>query len=153
MGGLRVVSENITLFFTVVGVTGGLVFDGLARFSEARSRRVANHIALTQAHREIWTQFLNRPALRRVRNPKANAVSKPVTEEEEIWINTMVQHVNSVYYAMRNGLTVKPEAFRQDVGLFFSLPIPRIVWERMKPFQNDDLVAFVEAARTGAHGS
>jgi hypothetical protein len=34
---------------------------------------------------------------------------------------------------------------RRDVAQFFSLPIPRAVWEKTKVTQNDDFVAFVES--------
>ena len=59
----------------------------------------------------------------------------------------LVQHVNSVYQAMNDQLVVKMEGFRRDIAEFFSLPIPREIWEKLKPMQNDDFVAFVESCR------
>jgi hypothetical protein len=59
----------------------------------------------------------------------------------------MIQHINSVYYAMSDQLVVKYEGLRRDIAQFFSLPIPQAVWERMKVFQNDALVRFIEECR------
>jgi len=44
----------------------------------------------------------------------------------------------------REGMFVKLQGLRADVKDFMSLPIPKRVWERLKPFQDDEFVAFVE---------
>ena len=59
----------------------------------------------------------------------------------------VIQHANGVYQAMQNGLVIKPEGVRRDVSSFFSLPIPKTVWEKVKVLQNDDFAAFVESCR------
>ncbi len=59
----------------------------------------------------------------------------------------VIQHLNTVYYAMNDQLVVKVEGLRRDIAQFFSLPIPREVWEKIKVLQNDDFVAFVESCR------
>jgi hypothetical protein len=48
---------------------------------------------------------------------------------------------------MSDQLAVKPEDLRRDIAQFFSLPIPREVWEKINVLQNDDFVAFVESCR------
>ena len=48
---------------------------------------------------------------------------------------------------MSDQLVVKVEGFRRDIAQFFSLPVPRDVWEKSKVLQNDDFVAFVESCR------
>lgn len=37
---------------------------------------------------------------------------------------------------------INPEGLRQDIGEFFSLPIPRAIWEKIKSLQNEDFVRF-----------
>lgn len=39
---------------------------------------------------------------------------------------------------------VKLEGMQKDIKAFFSLPIPKAVWEQVKPFQDEDFVEFVE---------
>ena len=48
---------------------------------------------------------------------------------------------------MSDQLVVKVEGLRRDVAQFFSLPITREVWEKIKVLQNDDFVTFVESCR------
>lgn len=36
---------------------------------------------------------------------------------------------------------------RRDVAWFFSLPIPKAVWEKLKPLQDEEFVAYVEECR------
>jgi hypothetical protein len=38
------------------------------------------------------------------------------------------------------------EGLRRDIAQFFSLPIPKSVWGKTKPFQNDDFAKFIESA-------
>jgi hypothetical protein len=64
-----------------------------------------------------------------------------------VFVNLVIQHINSVYYAMSDQLVVKYEGLRRDIAQFFSLPIPQAVWDRMKVFQNDALVRFIEECR------
>ena len=44
-------------------------------------------------------------------------------------------------------MVVKSEGSRRDIAQFLSLPIPQAVWERMKIYQNDALVRFIEEWR------
>ena len=62
-----------------------------------------------------------------------------------MFVNMVIQHVNSVYYAMSDQLVVKHEGLRRDIAEFLSLPIPKSVWGKIKQFQNDDFVTFVES--------
>jgi len=58
-----------------------------------------------------------------------------------------IQHLSSAYQAMESGLVIKPERVRQDIRWFFSLPIPKAIWEKMKAFHNDAFAEFVEHCR------
>jgi hypothetical protein len=48
-------------------------------------------------------------------------------------------------------MVLAPEELRADISSFFALPIPRVVWERSKPFQNREFISFVESYRIGSH--
>ncbi len=130
-----------------VGVVGGLLFTAVSLRSETETRRVGNLLTITSNHREVWTELYRRPELARVLDASADLRKQPVSREETIFVNLVVLHVSSVYEAMKNGLVIKQEGLRRDVGQFLSLPIPRAVWEKAKALQNDDFVAYVEACR------
>jgi hypothetical protein len=115
--------------------------------SETKTRRIANLLTITANHREIWKEFLNNPKLARVRDVAADIVKQPVTDEERLFVIMVILHISSAYYAMKDGLVVKLEGLRGDVAQILARPVPNAVWEKIKQFQNDDFVAFVESCR------
>ncbi|MDR3457125.1 MAG: hypothetical protein P4N60_06735 [Verrucomicrobiae bacterium] len=120
-----------------------------ARKDETKARRVANLLAITSNHREVWAVFLNnQKELARVRNASADTAKQPITDAERVFVNMVFQQMNSAYYAMRDQLVVKLEGLRRDIAQFLSLPVPREVWEKIKVFQNDEFVAFMESCRS-----
>ena len=140
-------SNNAFNLVSAAGVIGSLCFTAVSLRSETKTRRISNLLAVTANHREVWNTFLTHKDLGRVRDPMASLISQPVTDEERIFVNMVIQHLNSVYQAMSDQLFVKLEGLRRDVAQFFSLPIPRDVWEKVKAAQNDDFAAFVESCR------
>ncbi len=129
------------------GIIGGLLFTAFSLRTDAQARRIGNLIAITQHHQDIWTRLYTRPELTRVLNMAVNLESAPVTDEEELFVNLLILHLNSAYHAMKIGMFVKPEGLQRDIQTFFSLPIPRYVWERAKPLQDGDFVGYVESCR------
>jgi hypothetical protein len=139
--------QNWFNLFSAIGIIAGLWFTAFSLRSETKTRRIANLLTITANHREIWKEFLNNQKLARVRDAAADTAKQPVTDAERVFVNLVIQHINSVYYAMSDQLVVKYEGLRRDIAQFFSLPIPKSVWERMKVFQNDALVRFIEECR------
>jgi len=146
-------TENWFNLFTV-SFGSGLWFaaysihkDTQIRKEEVKARKVANLLAITANHREVWKIYLYRKNLERVRDSLVDPIKHPVTHAERVFVNLVVQHVNSVYYAMSDQFVVEYEGLRQDIAQFFSLPIPHEVWDRIKIYQNNEFVAFVESCR------
>lgn len=113
---------------------------------DARTRRVSNLIRLTEQHRDLWDRVHTRPALARVLDPDADLVREPVTVEEELFVVSLILHLSSTYYSFRTGLLWKPEGLERDIRLFFALPIPRAVWEKVGELQDVAFYRFVEAS-------
>lgn len=125
-------------------VAAALFVVALAFFLEARARRVGNLIQLTQAHRDLWERMYSQPELSRILDPKADPTTMPVTPEEEVFVVFLILHLSSTYYAMRSGLFPKFRGLRKDIERFFSLPVPRAVWARVKDLQDAPFARFVE---------
>lgn len=85
------------------------------------------------------------PELARILDASVDITATPVTLRESIYINILFQHVSSAYEALKDGLSVRPEGLCEDVRSFFSLPIPKTVWEKSKPLLNKDFVAFIQS--------
>lgn len=150
MRGLLWIAENWFTLLNAIGIIGGLLFTGFSLRSEIQTRRIANLLTITRNHREIWTEWSRRSDLQRVLDARpSGALGNSFTRDEEIFVNSVILHLVSVFEAMKSGLFIKPEGLREDVANFFSIPIPRAVWEKTKALQNDDFVAFVEDCLRG----
>lgn len=58
----------------------------------------------------------------------------------------VISHISSVYEALKDELVIKQEGLRRDVRSFFSLPVPKAVWQNAKLLQNQDFAAFIESS-------
>jgi hypothetical protein len=144
MGFLHWVEQNWFSFLQSAGIIGGLLFTAVTLRTDAQARRIGNLIAITQHQREIWTHIYTRPDLARVLDKSADLKAAPVTEAEELFVNFLILHLNSAYHAMQAGMFIKPEGLQRDIRIFFSLPIPKAVWNSAKLFQDEHFVRFVE---------
>jgi hypothetical protein len=149
MEGLRWILENGFTLLSAVGIVGSLLFTALTRRDETRTRRISNLIAITSNHRELWQWFSENPKLKRVLDPLADITKEPVALEEREFVNMVILHASSAHYAVRDKLVTSLEGLQKDLCQFFSLPIPKAVWEQSKALQNDDFLEFVEQCLNG----
>lgn len=147
MGIWEWLTANSFDLLSAVGIIGGLFFTAHSLRAEAKTRRVANLISITGSHREVWKLYFNSPELARVFDVKADTIRQPTTQKEEAFVNMVIAHISTVYYAIQNDLVVKQEGVRRDVAQFLSLPIPRTIWDKIKVVQNDDFMEFIESCR------
>lgn len=143
------ITENWFDILSAVGIIGSVLFAVITLRSDTETRRVSNLLTLTQGHREIWSNIFRYPELARVLDASAKIQDRPVSDNEALYVGMIIQHLSAAYQALKSGLSIKPEALSADVRSFFSLPIPRAVWEKTRLFQNDDFAAFVEKCRRG----
>ena len=137
-------SHNWFAIVQTVAIAAGLLLVGTGLLLEARARRVQNLIQLTQQHRDLWERMYSQPELTRILDPDADLAKTGVTAEEEMFVVFIILHLSSTYYAIRSGFFQKPHGLRKDIESFFSLPIPRAVWERVRILQDVPFVKFVE---------
>ncbi len=137
-------AENWFDLLQTVGIVGGLIFTAVSLRKDDRAREIANLLAVNQQYRSIWKELYDQPKLFRVLQRDVNLKDHPVTDEERLFVKQLIVHLDTVRRAMKAGLFVKLEGLQADVREFFSLPIPQAVWEKLKPLQDADFVAFVE---------
>ena len=147
MGAGNWASENWFILLQSVGIIGGLFFTAFSLRSETKMRRIGNLLQITQNHRELWLDFHRKPELSRVLDPNPDLHQHPIALEEEVFVTLVILHTNSVYNSLKAGLVIPYEGLRQDIRTFFSLPITRSVWNRLKVLQNEDFVTFVDRCR------
>ena len=130
---------------------GGFLLLSVGAILEARARRVANLIQLTQQHRDLWERMYTEPGLGRIIDPNIDPARSEITPEEEMFVVFIILHLSSFYYAMRAGFFEKPQGLRKDIQRFLSLPIPRQVWLKVRDLQDKAFVKFVESCFAKAH--
>ncbi|MFH0957632.1 MAG: hypothetical protein V1897_02915 [Pseudomonadota bacterium] len=144
MGFINWLSNHLFSLIQVIGIIGGLTFTAVSFRMEARTRKVSNFIAITKNHREIWSELYTHPELARVLSAKVDLERDPIKPEEEIFVKLLILHLNSAFYAWRYGEFLPPDELSKDIREFFSLPLPRLVWDRLRLLQDKEFVRFVE---------
>src|SRR5260370_24950623 len=94
------IAENWFTVLSAIGIVGGLLFPAVSLRSETKTRRISNLLILTQNHRDLWTQLLHYPPLARVLDKVADIRKQPITTDEELFVNFVIQHLNSAHQAM-----------------------------------------------------
>jgi hypothetical protein len=146
MGVLEWISQNWFNLFSSAGIIGGLWLTAVSLRSETKTRRIANLLTITANHREVWKELFTSPELARVIDPAVNLVKNPVTPAEKYFVSMIISHTSSVYEALKDELVTEQEGLRRDVKVFFSMPIPKAVWNNTKLLQNQDFAAFIESS-------
>jgi hypothetical protein len=136
--------QNWFNLFGTFGVIGSLWFTALSLRATAETQRVANLLALTERHGDLWAEFGRNPGLARILEKSANVEAEPVTPEESEFVTRLFLHLSSVYRAMQADLTIRPDGLREDIAAFFALPVPVAVWKAVRRLQDEDFVLFVE---------
>ncbi len=144
MEALHWVAEHWLDFLQSVGIICGLLFTVHTIRTDAKGRRIANLIVFSQQHRDIWKQMYAHPELARVFASEVDLDRAPVTNNERLFAQLLILHLDSVHRAIKEDMFVSLSGLQQDIRMSLAAPILRAVWEEMKEFQDNDFVAFVE---------
>jgi hypothetical protein len=131
-------------FVQVIGVVGGLLLTSNTIRKDERARQISNLIAINARHDVIWAKLYERPELTRILKQHVDLVKDPITVAERLFVKMLFLHLDTVRRTAAAGLFVQLERIRADLECFMKLPIPKAVWEKLKTFQDEDFVKFVE---------
>ena len=137
-------SENWFEVIQTAGVVGGLLFTAYTVRKDERARRITNLIALGDQYGRIWQEFYARPMLSRVLRGDVDLTKETISDDEHLFVKMLILHLDAVRQTTKAGVFVKMHGVRKDVQEFFSYPIPKAIWEKIKPFQDEDFVLFVD---------
>jgi len=146
MGAFQWIAERWFEFVQTGGIIAGLLFSAFTAWKDERARKISNLIELKKEHREIWREVYDRPELNRILKREVDLGVHPISGEEAVFVKSLILHLDTVHRAIKAGMFVKLEGLETDVRDFFSSPIPRAIWEKLKPLQDKDFVNFVEAS-------
>ena len=140
------VEQNWFTLIQTAGIIGSLLFGAFAARREAKAREFENHLKITALHRELWSGVTNNPSLARVVEQNPDIVRSPITLAEQEFLNLAINHFQTGWRFAKSGSLVGLDEMTSDVRNFFSLPLPRAIWEKSKSYRNPRFVGFVESA-------
>ncbi len=146
MGIAAWISEHWFDLLQTVGIVGGFAFTARSLRKDETARKISNLIEVKEQYREIWKELYERPRLFRVLKKDADLNEQPISDEEWLFVKLLIFHLDTVHRAMQAGMFVKLEGLHMDVKDFFSLPIPKSVWDKIRPLQDRDFVTFIESS-------
>jgi hypothetical protein len=130
---------------SALGIVSSLAFTAVSFREDTRSRRLNNLVRLTEQHRDIWQESQNNPKLARIRDPKADLYTKPVTAEEAQFVMLLMFHLHCWFRAIQQGEVRVLEGLEMDIRNFLGRPVPKDVWEQRKAYFDPDFRHFVDA--------
>lgn len=126
-------------------IAGGLFATAYTIRADTKERKIQNVFAITSAHRELWTQFYQQPFLHRVLESEVDLEREPPSLAERRFVHELILHLRASVKARQAGMDFDNDALDKDIRQFFARPIPRVVWEDSKEFQDSDFVEFVDS--------
>ena len=110
---------------------------------------MANLLALDERHQNLWGEAQGRPDLKRILSKEVHVLTEPVTIEENEFLQRVILYFETGWRLEKIMDRGELKILALDAGEFFSLPLPRAVWEKTKQFRNPRFVRFVEKAMKG----
>ncbi len=130
MGGW--IAGNWFDFLQTVAIVTGLFATVHNIRADRRERMVNTQFMIAAGHREIWSRLADNPNLSRVLSREADLSEKPVTLEEELLVQFLILHLRATFKARRAKMDFADDRIALDTRYFFTLPIPRAVWEKSR---------------------
>lgn len=137
------ISEHFT--FQGVGIIAGLCLTAFTIYVDAKVRKVEILFNITQQQRFIWWKMLDMPKLKRIMSKTPDLQKHPITEDEWLYVNSLILHLSAVMFATRQKIFPKPPGQDVDIREFFSLPIPHAVWQDAKKFREISDIKYIES--------
>jgi hypothetical protein len=139
-----ILADIATGWLGSVPIVVGLVLTVAQLRHVQEAQKISNQLEITKQHREIWSRLFENPELGRILKQHVNLEQKPVTAHENLMVTFLILHLKASFRAKEASMLVPALALREDIRSFFSLPIPKEVWNRSRRFQDEDFLKFVE---------
>ena len=143
-GFLSWVDSNFS-FIQTIGIIGSILLGFAAANRESKEKAASTLLTIEAQHRELWDRAYERENLARIFRADAD-LSQPISIAEEEFLRLVISHFQTIWLIARNGGLLTLRELALDAQDFFSLPLPRAMWEKTKIFRNPKFVRFIEKA-------
>ena len=147
MGTFRAwLDQNWFNLIQTLGIVASSLLATVTLRRETRARRLGDYLTVIQQHRELWSEAHRRPDLARLFQPEMDLIAAPVTVAEEEYLNLVIDHFHTGWLLVNDRIVLKAEVLAADARAFFSLPLPRRVWDATRRQRDPRFVRFIEAS-------
>ena len=129
-----------------VGIVASSLLATVTLRRETRARRLGDYLTVIQQHRELWSEAHRRPDLARLFQPEMDLIAAPMTVAEGEYLNLVIDHFHTGWLLVNDRVVLKAQVLAADARAFFSLPLPRRVWEATRHQRDPQFVRFIEEA-------
>lgn len=140
--------ENWLNLAQTVSLLGGGLLAVAVFLRESRGRKLGHFLTLAQQHRDLWNEAHRRPELARIFQREADLVAYPITVVEEEFLNLVIVHFQTGWLFTHDSAFLNKKNMAADAHEFFSLPLPRAVWNSTRSARDPKFVRFMEKAFT-----
>jgi hypothetical protein len=127
-----------------VGIAGSMWLTMAAANRDAKAKEIENLLSLSEHHRELWKEIPQRMDLARIFQTDGDVLLTPPTVAETEFLNLVFVHFQTGWRVAKAGGITTLKEMKSDIRDFFSLPLPRAVWEKTKSARNKTFASFVD---------
>ncbi len=138
--------QNWFNFVQTLGIVATGLLATLTLRRETRARRLGDYLTVVNQHRELWNDAHRRPELARIFQTEVDLVAAPLSVAEEEYLNLVIDHFHTGWLLANGGVVLKTKVLAADARAFFSLPLPRRVWDGTRAQRDPAFVRFIERA-------
>ena len=142
--------SNWSSLIGAAGIIGSLWFSAISVREDCRARQVANLLALDERHQALWGEAQQRQDLKRILSDRVDILARPLAPEEDVFLRRLILYFETGWRLEKIMDRGELRILASDAGEFFSLPLPRAVWEKTKQFRNPRFVRFVSRSLEAA---
>ena len=129
--------QSIAIFFT-------LIVSLYTIKTNTKTIQAHTILEITISHRDLWGHIYSNKKHGRVLSEKPNLKMKPPTEDEILFANMLLLHIQVSYLNISSKSVKKVQGFVEDIKEVLSFPIPNMVWNQNKFFYDKKFVKYVE---------
>lgn len=138
--------ENWLNLAQTISLLGGGLLAMVVFLRENRGRKLGHFLTLAQQHRELWSEAHRRPELARIFQSEVDLIANPISPVEEEFLYLVIVHFQTGWLLANDAAFLDKRNMAADAKAFFSLPLPRTVWNATRADRDPKFVRFIERA-------
>ena len=137
-------NQNWFSLAQTLGIVGSIALTAASLRRNTRAQKLSDYLTMISQHRELWSDAHRRPELQRIFQAEVDLLAAPISVAEDEFLNLVIVQFNTCWLLAKEGALVTLDVLNADAHSFFSLPIPRAVWEKTKHSRDPKFMGFID---------